>query len=132
MTSEISLFLVDDDEAFRGIMSSELERMGFRVLAAGSGKEALERLESFSPDVVLLDLRLPDLSGLEVLPLLKEREPEAEVIMLTGHGSIDSADVGAMIAAIGAYETTISSTRSGNEITTSTRRMSTVSTHPPK
>ncbi len=91
MTSEISLFLVDDDEAFRGIMSSELERMGFRVLAAGSGKEALERLESFSPDVVLLDLRLPDLSGLEVLPLLKEREPEAEVIMLTGHGSIDSA-----------------------------------------
>ena len=91
MTSRTSLLLVDDDEAFRAVMSGELERLGYQVRVACTGKEALAVLEESSPDVILLDLRLPDVSGLEVLPLLKEKEVEAEVIMLTGHGSIDSA-----------------------------------------
>ncbi|MFO8174755.1 MAG: sigma 54-interacting transcriptional regulator [Longimicrobiales bacterium] len=91
MTPGTSLLLVDDDDAFRAVMSGELERLGYQVRVACTGKETLAVLEEYSPDVILLDLRLPDVSGLEVLPLIKEKEAEAEVIMLTGHGSIDSA-----------------------------------------
>ena len=91
MTGETTLLLVDDDDAFRGVMSEELKRLGYQVRTASTGKEALEVLKEQAPQVVLLDLRLPDLSGLEVLPLIKEEQEPCEVIMLTGHGSIDSA-----------------------------------------
>jgi len=91
MSADTTLLLVDDDDAFRGVMSEELKRLGYQVRTASSGKEALETLKDQGPEIVLLDLRLPDLSGLEVLPLLKEEQPSCEVIMLTGHGSIDSA-----------------------------------------
>jgi len=91
MTSRVSILLVDDDDTFRGVMAGELERMRYRVRTAASGKEALQRLEEHNPDVILLDLRLPDLSGLDVLAQAREKGTEAEVIMLTGHGSIDTA-----------------------------------------
>ena len=91
MSLLVSILLVDDDDAFRMVMAGELGRLGFRVLTAGSGKEALARLEKASPDVILLDLRLPDLSGIEVLKLAREQGNQSQVIMLTGHGSIDSA-----------------------------------------
>ncbi len=91
MTSRVSILLVDDDDTFRSVMAGELERMRYRVRTAASGKEALQRLEEHNPDVILLDLRLPDLSGLDVLAQAREKGTEAEVIMLTGHGSIDTA-----------------------------------------
>ncbi|MBP7149773.1 MAG: sigma-54-dependent Fis family transcriptional regulator, partial [Acidobacteria bacterium] len=85
------MLLVDDDDVFRRVMAGELERLGFRVAAAGSGAEASREAGRAEPDVVLLDLNLPDRSGLEVLRALRETNPAAEVIMLTGHGSIDTA-----------------------------------------
>ncbi len=89
--SVASLLLVDDDDAFRRVMASELGRLGFRVASAGSGIEALRAVEERRPQVVLLDLQLPDLSGLEVLKRVRAASPGSEVIMLTGHGSIDTA-----------------------------------------
>ena len=86
-----SVLLVDDDRAFRTAMSRELERLGFRVAVAGDGGDALRCLAEAQPEVVLLDLRLPDMGGLEVLKLIRERSPAADVIMLTGHGTIDTA-----------------------------------------
>jgi DNA-binding NtrC family response regulator len=86
-----SLLLVDDDAAFRTVMARELARLGFEVATAESGREALERLGQAEVDVVLLDLRLPDQSGLEVLQALRRASPSIDVIMLTGHGSIDTA-----------------------------------------
>ncbi|MGE0453193.1 MAG: sigma-54-dependent transcriptional regulator [Vicinamibacteria bacterium] len=86
-----SLLLVDDDDAFRRVMANELGRLGFKIAAAGSGAEALRAVEQQRPQVVLLDLQLPDLSGLEVLKRLRAASPGSEVIMLTGHGSIDTA-----------------------------------------
>lgn len=91
MSGDTTLLLVDDDDAFRGVMSEELKRLGYQVRTASTGKEAMEVLREQVPEVVLLDLRLPDLSGLDVLPLIKEEQASCEVIMLTGHGSIDSA-----------------------------------------
>jgi DNA-binding NtrC family response regulator len=91
MKSQGSVLLVDDDAAFRGVMAGELERLHFLVTTAASGEEALVRLGEDNPDVVLLDLKLPDMDGLEVLKMAKERSPNSEIIMLTGHGSIDTA-----------------------------------------
>ena len=85
------VLLVDDDEVFRRVMGGELRRLGYDVVAAGAGGEALREASAREPDVVLLDLRLPDMSGLEVLKALRECAPGSEVVMLTGHGSIDTA-----------------------------------------
>jgi DNA-binding NtrC family response regulator len=86
-----SLLLVDDDDAFRQVLARELGRLGYEVATADSGAAALERIAAGEPDVVLLDLRLPDRDGLEVLEAIRATSPGTDVIMLTGHGSIDTA-----------------------------------------
>jgi DNA-binding NtrC family response regulator len=89
--STASILLVDDDAAFRNVMAGELRRLGHEVVTAGSGEEAAARVEQWEPEVVLLDLRLPGMDGLETLKAIRARSASIEVIMLTGHGSIDSA-----------------------------------------
>jgi DNA-binding NtrC family response regulator len=91
MKAAATILLVDDDAPFRQVMSGELARLGFEITAVGTGEEAVRKAVKLEPDVVLLDLRLPDLSGLQVLERIRESNPGSEVIMLTGHGSIDTA-----------------------------------------
>jgi DNA-binding NtrC family response regulator len=91
MKPTASILLVDDDTIFRQVIGAELKRLRFDVTGVGSGAEALQSLAEHEPDVVLLDLQLPEMSGLEVLKNIRERCPACEVIMLTGHGSIDTA-----------------------------------------
>lgn len=86
-----SILMVDDDAAFRHVMAGELSRLGYDVIAVGSGEEAVQRVAVVEPEVVLLDLRLPGIGGLEALRAIHANAPAAEVIMLTGHGSIDTA-----------------------------------------
>ena len=91
MKARPRLLLVDDDETFRRVMAGELERLGLDVAEAGSGTEAIQAAARLEPEVVLLDLQLPDMDGLQVLPRIREKSPGSEVIMLTGHGSFDTA-----------------------------------------
>jgi DNA-binding NtrC family response regulator len=91
MKTPASILLVDDDPAFRHVMSGELRRLGFEVATAGSGEDATALLARQERDIVLLDLRLPGMDGLETLGAIRARHPATEVIMLTGHGSIDNA-----------------------------------------
>ncbi|MGA8043288.1 MAG: sigma-54 dependent transcriptional regulator [Terracidiphilus sp.] len=86
-----SILLVDDDAAFRHVMARELKRIGYEVATAASGEEAIQRVEASEPEVVLLDLRLPGMGGLDTLRAITANSPTTEVIMLTGHGSIDTA-----------------------------------------
>ena len=86
-----SVLLVDDDAVFRQVMANELTRLGYQIEAAGTGEEAVRRITTSEPDVVLLDLRLPGMNGLDVLKAIHTSAPASEVIMLTGHGSIDTA-----------------------------------------
>jgi DNA-binding NtrC family response regulator len=85
------LLIVDDDDAFRNVLAGELRRMDFQVAAVASGGDALRHLAEREPDIVLLDLRLPDVSGLDILRSIREKCPSTDVIMLTGHGTIDTA-----------------------------------------
>ena len=91
MTTTASILLVDDDAAFRHVMANELRRLGHQVWTASSGEEAVEKVEQLEPAVVLLDLRLPGMDGLETLKAIRTRNSSAEIVMLTGHGSIDTA-----------------------------------------
>ncbi len=91
MNPNARILLVDDDSAFRHVMASELRRLGHEVTAAGTGEEAVRISAELEPEVILLDLRLPGMDGLEVLKAIRERNPSIEIVMLTGHGSIDTA-----------------------------------------
>src|SRR5512141_2759363 len=85
------VLLVDDDDTFRRVMGSELTRRGYTVVSAASGADAIEKGARVAPDVTLLDLRLPDMDGIEVLKRMHAKNPSAPVVVLTAHGTIDTA-----------------------------------------
>ena len=91
MNAKANILLVDDDPAFRRVLAMELCRTGHEVRSAATGEEALRVSSEIEPEVVLLDLRLPGMGGLEVLEAMRERNPSIEIIVLTGHGAIDTA-----------------------------------------
>jgi DNA-binding NtrC family response regulator len=87
----IRLLVVDDDEALRQTLVRRFQRLGHKVTAAASAEDALTQTAQERHDVAVLDLNLPGLSGLELLARLKERQPELEALLLTAHGSIETA-----------------------------------------
>jgi DNA-binding NtrC family response regulator len=95
------ILLVDDDESLRLVLRMELEELGYAVSLAASAEEALELLEREPPDLVLSDVRMPGLSGLELLARLRVLAPGVAVILMTAYGTIQLA-VEAMKA--GAYD----------------------------
>jgi DNA-binding NtrC family response regulator len=101
MSEKIQLLLVDDEPEFVEYMSKRLRRHDFEVEAHTNPVEALEKTVGKNFDVGLLDLKMPQMDGEELLNRLKERDPSIEVIILTGHGSIESAFRSAQV---GAYE----------------------------
>ena len=88
---EVRVLLVDDEQEFVETLSERLGARGFEVRTAYSGEECLERLQEAPADVVVLDVLMPGKGGLQTLREIKEATPIIEVIMLTGHGSIDTA-----------------------------------------
>ena len=101
MSTGPNILLVDDEERFRQNLQKMLRAHGLAVTAAGSGEQALAALAAQPYDVILLDMRMPGLSGLETLAALKANYPQTEVIVLTGHASVDTA---AEIIRLGAFE----------------------------
>jgi len=79
------ILLVDDEESIHLLYREELEEEGYEVHSALSGGEALERFEGIAPDLVILDINMPDMNGIEVLRKLKERRPELPVILSTAY-----------------------------------------------
>ena len=91
MSDKIKLLIVDDEMKFLDSIAKRLEMRGFDVTKASRGEEALEAAEAGGFDLALLDLKMPGMDGSEVLRTLKNEHTYIEVIMLTGHGSINSA-----------------------------------------
>ncbi len=84
---EPNILLIDDEEAFVTTLQERLEMRGFSPRVALDGEAGLEMIAQDPPDVVVLDLRMPGMSGLEVLRRIRKRWPGLPVIMLSGHGS---------------------------------------------
>ena len=101
MAARPNILVVDDDERMRTAVNKVLSAEGHRVVCAGSGREALDLLKAQGIPLVISDLRLPDLDGLALLQAARELEPEVEVLVVTGHGSVEKA-VEAM--RLGAYD----------------------------
>ncbi|MBI4595268.1 MAG: sigma-54-dependent Fis family transcriptional regulator [Candidatus Tectomicrobia bacterium] len=91
MNLAISVLIVDDEETFRTVLAKELTVSGFKVTACSNGEEACQAAVKEEFDVVLLDLKMPGMDGIEVLRHIKDVSPLTEVIILTGHGTIDNA-----------------------------------------
>jgi len=91
MPADRSLLIVDDDRPFRERLVKAMERRGFEVRAAESIAEGIAAVKSAPPAYAVLDLRLLDGSGLDIVPALREARPEARIVMLTGYGNIATA-----------------------------------------
>lgn len=101
MNQDLPILLVDDDERLRRAAGKVLSAENYEVLSAATGGEALARLKESAVALVVCDLCLPDLDGIALLKRVREIRPEAEVVMITGHGSVEKA-VEAM--RLGAYD----------------------------
>jgi DNA-binding NtrC family response regulator len=85
------ILVIDDEEAIRLFLQATLEDEGYEVIAVGTGREALDLVEHTVPDLVLLDLMLPDMSGIQVLGGLKSALPHLCVVMITAYRETDTA-----------------------------------------
>jgi len=83
----IRLLLVDDEVGYLEVLSKRLTHRGFRVTTASSGAEAIRALRHCDFDLAVVDLKMEDMDGIEVLKVLKRMDPSLHVIILTGHGS---------------------------------------------
>jgi len=98
---KVKILVVDDEHLIRWSLEQNLKKQGYEVLTAGSGEDALRIIREDPPELVLLDIQLPGISGLEVLEKIKEMDEDIIVIMVTAHGGLETA-VTAM--RIGAYD----------------------------
>ena len=95
----VRVLLVDDEEGFVKVMHKRLARRGFFVTTATSGTEAIQLLRKNDFDIAIVDLKMEDMSGIEVLEIFKKMVPELPVIILTGHGSEKAAREGLLLGA---------------------------------
>src|SRR5499427_8798938 len=87
----LRVIFVDDEKPLQEFMRSELPRLGHEVTVCPDGRAALKVLEKSAFDVAILDLRMPGMSGIELLQQLKQVAPDTEAVMMTGHGSLETA-----------------------------------------
>ena len=97
--SEFRVLLVDDEEEFLETLVKRLKKRRLEVFSANSGKEALNILSGTSVDVVVLDVKMPDMDGIETLREIKKMAPSVEVLMLTGHANVEVAIQGMELGA---------------------------------
>ncbi len=85
-----TILLVDDDEDILDLIERHLSNRGYEVLTAYDGEQAISLLDKIKFDLVITDLKMPKFDGMEVLRRAKEKDPNIEVVILTGHGTMDS------------------------------------------
>lgn len=95
----IRLLLVDDEKGYLAILSKRLSRRNLEVVPADSGTAAIQALRRSEFDVAVVDLKMEDMDGLEVLKVFKKMDPDLAVIILTGHGSEQAAREGVELGA---------------------------------
>jgi DNA-binding response OmpR family regulator len=95
----LKILLVDDERGFVDVISKRMSKRNIEVTKAYSGKDALQALRKTDFDAVVLDLKMEDMDGIEILKIFKKIVPDLPVIMLTGHGSEEAARDGLRLGA---------------------------------
>ena len=85
------ILVVDDEQSMTEFLSILLSKEGYRVLAANSGPEALQKIKEIHVDVVITDIKMPGIDGIEVLEGIKQIDPTVPVIIMTAYGTMESA-----------------------------------------
>ncbi len=85
------ILIIDDDKDLQSLLSDTLRGEGYEAIVAGNGREALKEIKNYSPDLILLDIKLPGMNGMKVLEEIKKTDKDLVVIMLTGYGDIKDA-----------------------------------------
>ncbi|KAB2890495.1 MAG: response regulator [Desulfobulbaceae bacterium] len=98
---KMKVLVVDNEKGFASILADHLKMKGIDAGSVYSGRDALAAVSDFRPDVVILDIQMPDMNGVEVLSRIRGSEPAVEVIVLTGNGSFD---VGIECMQLGAFD----------------------------
>ena len=86
-----TILIVDDEKNYPLVLSAVLQEEGFEALTATSGEEALEIIEHSDVDLVLTDMKMPKMDGIELLENIKQKDPELPVVMMTAHGTVEKA-----------------------------------------
>lgn len=92
--SQTKVLLVDDEVEFASALAERLQIRDYEVETANNALEALGLIHTYKPDVVILDLRISNIDGIETLKTIKKYDKSIEVIMLTGHGDVKSVEEG--------------------------------------
>ena len=87
---EANVLLVDDEEQFLDALTQRLEARGLKVKAVTNGEDAVKQVEDHNFDAIIVDLAMPGIDGIETLKRIKEKRPDLEIIMLTGHATVKS------------------------------------------
>lgn len=96
---KIQLLLVDDEERFRTTLAKRFQEKGLAVFQAGEAQSALQQIRNAKFDVIVLDIKMPGMDGIEALSEIKKIDRNAEVILLTGHGNVETAVDGMRLGA---------------------------------
>ena len=97
---QMKILLVDDEERLLSTTQKLFEKIGIGALTASSGRDALDTLESSEVDVVFLDIKMPGMDGIETLQRIKKSHPLTEVVILTGHATMETAVEGLKLGAL--------------------------------
>lgn len=97
---QAKLLFVDDEDELISALVERLELRGIDATGVTSGDEALERLREEHFDVVVIDVKMPGIGGLEVLRTISRRYPDIKVILMTGHGSTEDSEIGRRLGAV--------------------------------
>ena len=100
-SGQLKILLVDDEEGYVNVLAKRMAKRQVEVMIALSGAEAIQTLRKNDFDVAVVDLKMEDMDGIEVLKIFKKMDPELPVVMLTGHGSEKAARDG---LALGAFD----------------------------
>ncbi|MFO7803016.1 MAG: response regulator [Desulfovermiculus sp.] len=84
---EKTIFVIDDDQTIREILTNYLQELGYKVLTAADGLEGMDKIRDSHFDILLMDIRIPYVSGLGLLKIVQEIKPETPVICMTGYGA---------------------------------------------
>src|SRR6185312_11475927 len=86
-----SLLVVDDEQGILDVVSRFARRAGFDVVACSGGQEAIAQLQTAHADVAMVDLRMPDIGGLDVIRAIRELDPRCQAVLMTGYATVDTA-----------------------------------------